>query len=129
MLGYEADGKLVRLRSGTGSMICLAPQQNLRVSRGMLPQVAGAVHGARTCVARWRGEGDGVDSVRFARQRLGVSSCLARRRSLLVDGAWDGFDSATVTAPKAKPLFVVYMPYATAATTAFEPKPVKNGHG
>lgn len=129
VLGYEADGKLVRLRSGTGSMICLAPQPKSPRFHVACYHKSLEPFMARGRALRANGvKGDGVDSVRFREAKAGRLK-LPRQAAALysLTGPWDGFDAATVTAPKAKPLFVVYMPYATAATTGLRTKPLKDG--
>jgi hypothetical protein len=42
-------------------------------------------------------------------------------------GAPDSFDPETGTAPKAQPLFVVYVPFGTGASMGLSTTPVKGG--
>jgi len=126
VLGYSPEGKLTLLRSGTGSMTCLANDP----------------HGARFHVACYhkslepfmdRGrvlraqgvKGDMVDSVRFREARAGTLK-LPDAPALLysLTGAKDAYDPATKTA-KARALFVVYMPYATSETTGLSAVPAE----
>ena len=129
VLGYTAAGKLSELRKGTGPMICLAsnPEETqFHVAcyhRSLEPFMA------RGRALRASGvTGDRVDTVRFAEARSGklaMPSSAAMLYSLT--GPAGSFDSATGTAPKAKPLFVVYIPNATAASTGLSAEPVEGG--
>ncbi|MFN2399357.1 MAG: hypothetical protein ABR543_12045 [Gemmatimonadaceae bacterium] len=129
VLGYESNAKLVKLRSGSGSMICLAPQV-----RSPRFHVACYHRSLEPFMARGRAlrtsgvKGDAVDSVRFREAKAGRLK-LPRQAAALysLTGPWDVFDTATVTAPKARPLFVVYMPYATAGSTGLRTTPIKDG--
>ena len=129
VLGYVSRGKLVELRKGTGPMICLAsnPEETqFHVAcyhRSLEPFMA------RGRALRASGvTGDRVDSVRFAEARSGklaMPSSAAMLYSLT--GPAGSFDPATGTAPTAKPLFVVYIPNATAASTGLSAEPVEGG--
>ena len=82
---------------------------------------------ARGRALRARGvTGDRVDSLRFAEARAGKLR-LPRHPALLysLTGPPDSFDPTTGTAPKAQPLFVVYIPYATAASTGLSAAPLE----
>jgi hypothetical protein len=129
VLGYVSKGKLVKLRKGTGPMICLASnpeEKQFHVAcyhRSLEPFMA------RGRALRAEGvTGDRVDSVRFAEARSGklaMPSSAAMLYSLT--GPAGSFDTATGTAPTAKPLFVVYIPNATAASTGLSAEPVEGG--
>jgi hypothetical protein len=129
VLGYVSRGKLVELRKGTGPMICLASnpeEKQFHVAcyhRSLEPFMA------RGRALRAEGvTGDRVDSVRFAEARSGklaMPSSAAMLYSLT--GPAGSFDPATGTAPTAKPLFVVYIPNATAASTGLSAEPVEGG--
>ncbi len=129
VLGYVSQGKLVELRKGTGSMICLASnpkEEQFHVAcyhRSLEPFMA------RGRALRAEGvTGDRVDSVRFAEVRSGKLAMPANAAVLYsLTGPAGSFDPATGTAPKAKPLFVVYIPNATAASSGLSAEPVEGG--
>ncbi len=127
MLGYAADGKLTTLRKGTGPMICLASKPG-----GKQFHVACYHRSLEPFMARGRAlraQGvpeERVDSVRFADVRAGRVA-MPRRAAMLysLTGPAGSFDTATGTAPKAKPLFVVYLPNSTVASTGLPATPVE----
>jgi hypothetical protein len=129
VLGYTAKGKLVELRKGTGPMICLASnpeEKQFHVAcyhRSLEPFMArGRALRAQAVT------GDRVDSVRFAEVRAGTLAMPAQAAMLYsLTGPAGSFDPATGTAPKAQPLFVVYLPNATAASTGLSAEPVEGG--
>lgn len=128
VLGYDAAGKLVTLRQGRGDMHCLADDP----ADGDRFHVACYHKALEPFMARGRAlrasgvTGDQVDSVRFREVRA--------RRLALPRGTWSlysltgktsGWDAAAGTLAGARPLFVMYMPYATTATTGLSDKPGK----
>lgn len=123
VLGYGPDGKLTTLRKGTGPMICLA-----RDPKQAQFHVACYHESMEPFMARGRDlrasgvTGTQVDSVRFREARAGTLKVPNHPASLysLTGGT---FDPATKTAPGAKWLYVVYIPYATTATTGLSDKP------
>jgi hypothetical protein len=127
VLGYAADGKLTTLRKGTGPMICLASKPG-----GKQFHVACYHRSLEPFMARGRAlraQGvpeEKVDSVRFADVRAGKLA-MPRRAAMLysLTGPAGSFDTATGTAPKAKPLFVVYLPNSTVASTGLPATPVE----
>src|SRR5687768_12500430 len=125
VLGYAPDGKFTSLRSGTGSMVCLSSNPNLErwhvacYHRSLEPFMA------RGRELRTQGvQGPQVDSVRFREAKEGKLK-LPTEPALLysLTGPKDSFDAATASAPKATPLFVVYMPYATSESTGLSAQP------
>lgn len=129
VLGYGPDGKLVRLREGTGALICLASKPGSERFHVACYQRSLEPFMARGRALRARGvTGDQVDSVRFKEVRskkLRMPNHPAVLYSLT--GPADSFDPATGSAPNAKPLFVVYVPYATAKSMGLSAKPVEGG--
>jgi len=127
VLGYAHDGKLTMLRKGTGGMTCLADdpkQTQFHVAcyhdslepfmlRGRELRASGVT-------------GTQVDSVRFREAKAGTLKMPSHPASLysLTGGT---FDPKTGTATGARPLYVVYIPYATGATTGLSEKPQDNG--
>jgi hypothetical protein len=126
VLGYGADGKLTTLRKGTGGMTCLA-----RDPKAAQFHVACYHDSMEPFMARGRElraggvTGTQVDSVRFREAKAGTLKMPTHPASLysLTGGS---FDPATKTAPGARWLYVVYIPYATSATTGISDKPQEN---
>jgi hypothetical protein len=125
--GYAPDGRLKQLRKGLGELVCLAPDpkaDKFHVAcyhRSLEPFMA------RGRALRAHGvTGDRVDSVRFAEARTGKLP-LPRHPAALysLTGPLDSFDPSTGTAPKAKPLFVVYVPFATERSTGLTTTPIE----
>lgn len=129
VLGYGPDGRFKKLRQGRGQLICLASDPKAEKFHVACYHRALEPFMARGRSLRARGvTGDRVDSVRFAEARAGKLR-LPRHPAMLysLTGPPDSFDPATGTAPKARPLFVVYIPYATAASTGLSAAPVEGG--
>ena len=127
VLGYAPDGHFTRLRQGRGALTCLASDpkgERFHVAcyhRSLEPFMA------RGRALRARGvTGDGVDSVRFAEVRSGKIR-MPRHPAVLysLTGPADSFDPATGTAPKARPLFVVYVPFATGKSMGLSTTPAE----
>jgi hypothetical protein len=129
VLGYAPDGKLVRLREGTGALICLASKPGSERFHVACYQRSLEPFMARGRALRARGvKGDQVDSVRFREVRSGKLRMPSHPAVLYsLTGPADSFDPATETAPKAEPLFVVYVPYATAKSLGLSAQPVEGG--
>lgn len=127
VLGYSSDGKLVELRRGTGEMTCLAPNRTMQrfhvacYHRSLEPFMA------RGRALRASGvTGDGVDSVRFAEARSGKLVMPREPASLYsLTGEWTTLDTSTLASKGARPLFVVYIPFATGKTTGLSEKPAR----
>jgi hypothetical protein len=127
VLGYGANGKLQELRKGSGPFVCLASDpagEQFHVAcyhRSLEPFMA------RGRTLRARGvKGAQVDSLRFAEIRAGRLALPKHPAALYtLSGPAGAFDAASGTAPKARSLFVVYVPYATTETTGLPAKPVE----
>lgn len=131
VLGYDPAGKLVTLRAGPGVMTCLASnpkdQANFHVAcyqNSMEPFMA------RGRALRAAGANDAkVDAVRFAEVRAGKLRMPKRAAALwTLTGPWSAVDVAAGTVSAAvRPLYEVYLPYATAASTGLPDQPIRNG--
>ncbi|MFN8542570.1 MAG: hypothetical protein U0232_34450 [Thermomicrobiales bacterium] len=126
VLGYNAEGKLVELRAGKG-MTCLArdpKSSRFHVAcyhesmepfmlRGRELRAQGVTNAAE------------IDSTRFREVKAGKIAMPKFPAALysLTDGA---FDPKTGTAPGARHLYVVYIPYATSESTGLSAKPNGN---
>jgi hypothetical protein len=126
VLGYRTPEALVTLREGTGPMICLADdpkEARFHVAcyhRDMEPFMA------RGRALRAEGVTD-VDSVRYAEVAAGTLPMPNRAALWSLSGGPGSFDWATST-PDAtvRPLYVVYLPGATAESTGLPLKPGPN---
>jgi hypothetical protein len=127
VLGYAPDGHLTTLRRGKGALVCLASDpksDRFHVAcyhRSLEPFMA------RGRALRARGvKGDRVDSLRFAEVRSGKLA-MPRHAAVLysLTGPKESFDPATGTAPKAQPLFVMYVPFATEKSMGLSTTPVE----
>ncbi len=125
--GYTAGGQFTKLRQGQGAMVCLSSDpkgEKFHVTcyhRSLEPFMA------RGRALRTQGvTGDKVDSLRLREARAGKLR-LPRHPAMLysLTGPPDSFDPVTGTAPNAQPLFVVYIPYATAGSIGLTAEPVK----
>jgi hypothetical protein len=125
--GYAPDGHFTTLRQGRGALICLASNPKSERFHVACYQRSLEPFMARGRALRSRGvTGEQVDSVRFAEVRSGKLR-VPRHPAVLysLTGPPDSFDSATGTAPKAKPLFVVYVPFATGRSLGLSTTPVE----
>jgi hypothetical protein len=126
VLGYGPDGKLRELRRGSGVLVCLAPDparervQAACYHRSLEPFMARG--------RQLRAEGakpDQVDSVRFAEVRAGRLSFPGQPAMLYsITGDPGSYDAATGTI-KGRPLFVVYVKDATAASLGLPAQPAQ----
>lgn len=123
VLGYDAEGKLVPLRNGTGTMICLANDpkgDSFHVScyhKSMEPFMARgrALRAGGTTGAQ-------VDSVRFREVREGKLA-MPKDPAILYQLFGGTFDAAKNEVAGARALYVVYIPGATGATTGLAERP------
>lgn len=125
VLGYSPQGALVPLRPGTNGMICLAddpaqPRFHVACYHDSLEPFM-----ARGRALRASGVRDPqVDTVRFAEVRDGRLKMPAQPASLYsLTNPDGGYDAATNSAPGARALFVVYVPFATEASTGMSARP------
>lgn len=125
VMGYSAAGKLVTLRAGTGAMTCLADDP-----RSASFHVACYHKSLEPFMARGRAlrasgvEGNKVDTVRFREVRSGKIKMpkQAALWSISGDSTVANFAAGTV-GTGARPLYVVYIPYATPASTGLPAAP------
>ena len=129
VLGYAPDGKFTSLRAGTGAMVCLASNPQLARWHVACYHKSLEPFMARGRELRTQGvQGPQVDSVRFREAKEGKLKMPAEPAMLYsLTGAKDSWDPATKTAPKASPLFVVYMPYSTSESTGLSSQPQRGG--
>ena len=127
VLGYDAAGKLGQLRAGTNGMICLAPNPAVPRFQSACYHESLEPFMARGRELRAGGvTGDKVDTVRFAEAKAGKLA-LPKGPAVLYQlfGAPGAYDVATNTVKDGSPLYVVYMPWATAESTGLQAKPAQ----
>jgi hypothetical protein len=125
VMGYAPDGRFVPLRTGAGPMTCLA--SNPKADRFHVACYHKSLEPfmARGRELRAQGvTGDQVDTVRFREARAG-SLKLPKEPALLYSLTGGSFDPATGAATGARPLFVVYIPFATAESTGLSAVPTR----
>lgn len=130
VLGYDARGKLVTLRRGTGAMVCLMSDPKQATFDPACYQNSLEPFMARGRELRAQGTtGAKVDSVRFAEIKSGKLPMPKQAAALYaLDGPMSGVNAAAGTVTAAiKPRYVVYMPFATSASTGLPDEPIANG--
>ena len=127
VIGYHAGSTtLAVLREGRGPFTCLASDpaaQRFHVAcyhRSLEPFMARgrALRAAGTTGAK-------VDSVRFAEVKRGKLAMPRQATLYSLTGPAGSYDAATNTVTGARPLIVVYIPGATAASTGLSAKPAE----
>jgi len=124
VLGYDAQGRLVRLRGGSGIFTCLADDP-----RDDRFHVACYHNSLEPFMARGRQlraqgvQGDAVDSTRNADVAAGRLRMPAMAALYSLTGPGTSYDRATSAVTGAQPLFVVYVPGATEASTGISTTP------
>ncbi|HEY4320470.1 MAG TPA: hypothetical protein VGM77_04755 [Gemmatimonadales bacterium] len=131
VLGYDTRGKLVPLRRGTGAMTCLgtdpADKSMFHVAcyqNSMEPFMARGrdlrAHGANQ---------NKVDSVRSAEAKSGKIPMPKQGAALwMLTGPWSGVNVKAGTVSAAvKPMYELYVPWATAASLGVPDEPITNG--
>lgn len=129
VLGYDARGKMLTLRQGTNSMICLADnpkQAGFSVAcyhKDLEPFMARG----RTLRAEGK-TGAEVFDIREAEAKSGVLKMPSQATTLhLLNGAEVAFDPSTGTLTGANYRSVVYIPFATAESTGLPTQPMVPG--
>jgi hypothetical protein len=124
VLGYDPQGRLVRLRAGSGIFTCLADDP-----RDDRFHVACYHNSLEPFMARGRElraqgvQGDAVDSTRNADIAAGRIRMPAVASLYSLTGPATSYDAATGAVAGVRPLFVVYLPGATEASTGLSTTP------
>lgn len=131
VLGYNQQGKLVTLREGSenNQLICLAndpAKSNFHVAC-YYKELEPFMKYGREMRAKGKNHEE-VDSLRIAAIKDGKIEMPHKPMALYsLTGGKDAFDYATGTVKNAHPLYVVYIPYATEASTGLSKKPASKG--
>jgi hypothetical protein len=125
VMGYRVAGRLEILRPARNGMQCLADDPSDDRFHVACYATSLEPFMARGRALRASGvTGTQVDTVRFAEVRRGTLRMPATPAALYsLSGPKGDFDPATTTAAKSRPLFVLYMPNATSATTGLPTAP------
>lgn len=125
VLGYREAGKLTELRKGANGMVCLADDPAIPAFH-----VACYHGGMEPFMARGRSlraegiTGEQVDSVRFREVRESKLKLPTEPSALWsLSGAAGSWDPASNEVSGARPLYVVYIPFATEASTGLPARP------
>ena len=127
VLGYHAGSpKLVVLRKGTGPFTCLATDPAAPRYHAACYHQSMEPFMARGRELRDQGvKGEKVDTVRFAEVKSGKIVMPKFPATLYqLNGPADVVDPATGTVKGAAPTNVIYIPYATSASTGLSAQPV-----
>jgi hypothetical protein len=127
VLGYRA-GKLAVIRSGSGEMVCLADdpaEKGFNVAcyhRALEPFMALGRELRAQGLAR-----PGIDSARLAAATAGTLEMPGQPAALYsLRHPDDAFDPRGGVPPETAGLYVIYMPYATEATTGISTVPARD---
>lgn len=124
VMGYNEAGALVMLRRGTGGMLCLADDPKEADFHAACYQKELEPFMARGRALRARGvKGGDVDSTRFKEVKRGTLKMPKVGALWQLFGPHSGVDATAGTVSKeVKALYVIYMPYATPASTGIPSK-------
>jgi len=129
VLGYRDTVSLVELRKGTNGMICLADDPAAPAFHVACYHQEMEPFMARGRALRDAGvKGDAVDSVRYAEVAAGTLP-LPKGASALwqISGPPGSWDPITNTVTGGRSLYVIYLPFATAASTGLSTTPQGEG--
>lgn len=127
VLGYQGD-RLVLLRAGTNGMICLADAPAAKgfhtacYHRALEPFMARGR--ALKTEGRAKAAVDSIRAAEIAAGTLAMPDAPAALYSIFHDD--DGFDPSAGVPPGTPGLYVVYLPYATEATTGISATPARD---
>ena len=129
VLGYNEDGELVTLRERTNDLICLADDPS--DERFHVACYHEDLEPFMKRGRELRAEGKSSDEVtKIRRQEIESGKIPMPDKPMALyslTASEEGYDYETDTVLKARPLYVVYVPYATEQSTGIAPKPFANG--
>lgn len=127
VLGYDPNGRFVTLRDGSGAMTCLASNPKMTQFHVACYHKALEPFMSRGRELRAQNQSitrEQVDSVRFLEARSGKLK-LPKEPAALYSLTGGSYDPATKSVTGARPLFVIYVPYATAESTGLSAVPAR----
>jgi len=124
VLGY-ADGRLTRLREGTNHMVCLAddPREAGFHVACYHESLESFMARGRELRAQGMTNAEAIDSVRFADVAAGRIHMPAVAGLYSLTGDTASWDSTTNQVRGGRALYVVYVPFATEASTGLSSQP------
>jgi hypothetical protein len=129
VLGYRTPGKLELLRPSKNGMLCLADDPAIEEFHVACYHESMEPFMARGRALRAAGtKGTAVDSVRYAEVKAGKLKMPAAPASLYqIFAPKDAYNAATGSLTSGRVVTVVYIPYATEASTGLSAKPTAAG--
>jgi hypothetical protein len=128
--GYGPDASFIELRPGTGAMTCIADDP--RDNRFHVACYHNAMEPYMARGRELRAQGvrqPAVDSIRYADVAAGRIHMPTSAALYSLTGPASSYDAATNTATGASPLYVLYLPGATAESTGLPDHPNPQVHG
>lgn len=129
VLGYNEQGELVVLREGTNELICLADNPN--DERFHVACYHKDLEPFMKRGRELRAEGKTGDEIREYRYREIEEETLPMPEKPMslysLTGDEDAWDYSTHTLQSARPLYVIYIPYATVESTGLSTSPASEG--
>lgn len=129
VLGYNDEGKVTTLRKGSNQLICIADdpgQANFHVAcyhKALEPFMKRGRELKAKGLSREK-----VDSIRYKEIEEGKIELPKKPMALYsLTGSAQSFDNKTGMVKNAKPLYVIYIPYATEKSTGLSKKPASKG--
>ena len=129
IMGYDAEGQLVMLRQGTNGQICLADDPSRKGFQTVCyhKDLAPFMDRGRALKAEGKG-GTEIFKIREEEAKAGTLKMPSQPTTLhLLEGPDGFFDPETGMVKNADYRYVVYIPFATAATTGLPTRPVVPG--
>ncbi|CAN5482906.1 hypothetical protein BH23BAC3_BH23BAC3_05610 [soil metagenome] len=129
VLGYNQDGELITLREGSNELICLAdaPGDDRFHTACYHKDLEPFMRRGRELSAEGM-SGDEVREIRRQEIEEGTLPMPGKPMSLYsLTGDLDAWDYSTHSLKSARPLYVVYIPYATVESTGLSTSPVSEG--
>lgn len=129
VLGYNREGKLTTLREGSNQLICVAddPEQTNFHVACYHKDLESFMKRGRALKAKGMSRKK-ADSLRRKEIKEGQLEMPQKPMALYsLTGSKDSFNYATGQITDASPLYVIYIPYATEASTGLSKKPVTKG--
>ncbi len=124
--GYGADGRFTKLRDGTNHMVCLA--DNPREERFHVACYHDSLEPFMARGRELRAQGviqPALDSIRNADITAGRIHMPPVASLFSITGQTDSYDPAANIIRAGRQLFVVYVPFATAASTGLQTTPAR----
>lgn len=129
VLGYNQQGELITLREDSNELICLAdnPEDERFHVACYHKDLEPFMKRGRELRAEGKSTGE-VQEIRQEEIEAGGIPMPEKPMSLYsLTGKADAYDYSTNTLRQARPLYVVYIPYATESTTGLATSPVSRG--